>query len=91
MVHQPGVKFADYSEIQPTPMSYLKEWMIGTLKKTRSSAHVAEVLGDIDSAALAQRIGNMCGAEQLSVDVSSKCPPSGLDGQTRLIFTSWIH
>ena len=72
IVYQPGVKFVDYSEEQPTPMSHLKEWMTGKSKKVRSSAYIPEVVGSIEPTDLAKKIAKECGAETLSIDASSK-------------------
>jgi hypothetical protein len=77
IVSQPGVSSMDYQSSDAT--SYLRKFVSGENKHIRSSFTVSEVLGAIDTSALASALEKRCGAGLLSVDASSEWPIATID------------
>ncbi|MCJ1393728.1 hypothetical protein MMC18_006604 [Xylographa bjoerkii] len=69
IVTQPGATAADYRSQHSTP--YLRRSVSGEDKHVRSSFTVSEVLGEIDTTALAKTLEQQCGAGTLSIDAST--------------------
>ncbi|KAL9592168.1 MAG: hypothetical protein Q9179_006992, partial [Wetmoreana sp. 5 TL-2023] len=69
VVTQPGVNAEDYSHRYAAP--HLRKQVLGEDKRIRSTATVADVLGNVDADTIIQDVESKCGAALLKVDAST--------------------
>ena len=69
VVTQPGAHAEDYSDRYAAP--HLRRHISGEDERSRSSATVPDVLGDIDADGIVQEVERTCEAALLKVDASS--------------------
>jgi hypothetical protein len=72
IVEQPGVSSNDYADGRAAPQ--LSRYMAGKHEEVKTAMAIPEIVGHVDSAAIAKQLQSSCGDDWLLKKIASKSP-----------------